>query len=134
MSGYEFINPIKIFIELRSCHDETENYWKQIGWECWFCVAKFKLNLTTLVWSKSKRMEMFLYGVKFTYYWLRGFVLHFHFCLQCRSILPHPIQFHPIFSHFLLFFNFFLFSYCWMQFIFPWFFLLNFQLKMFHLQ
>lgn len=53
MSGYEFINPIKIFIELRSCHDETANHWERIGWECWFCIVKFKLNLITLVWLKS---------------------------------------------------------------------------------
>lgn len=144
MSGYEFINPIKIFIELLSCHDETANYWKRIAWECWFCVVKFKLNLITLVWLKSNAFwngwkcfymakintnngfniigfEVVCYIFIFVY----NVELFYH--TQCNFILF-------FLSQFLFSWNFFLISNYWMQFIFPRYFLWNFQLKMFHLQ
>lgn len=144
MSGYEFINPIKIFIELLSCHDETANYWKRIGWECWFCVVKFKLNLITLVWLKS---NAFWNGWKCFYMdkinTNNGFnIIGFEVVCYIFIFVYNVELFYHTQCNFILFFlsqfffswNFFLISNYWMQFIFPRYFLWNFQLKMFHLQ
>lgn len=109
-----------------------------------FVNVKFKLNLITLVWLKS---NAFWNGWK-CFYMAKintnnGFnIIGFEVVCYIFIFVYNVELFYHTQCNFILFFlsqfffswNFFLISNYWMQFVFPRFFLWNFQLKMFHLQ